>query len=80
MSTPHLPRLFVTRHGDTAWTESRQHTGRTDIPLNARGEERAFQLGEQLARFRSRGPPTAPTITGTRSFQAPRRDRSMATA
>jgi probable phosphoglycerate mutase len=33
-----LPRLFLARHGDTAWTESRQHTGRTDIPLNASGE------------------------------------------
>jgi probable phosphoglycerate mutase len=46
-----LPRLFVARHGDTAWTESRQHTGRTDIPLNERGEERARQLGVQLQRF-----------------------------
>src|SRR5437667_3192326 len=43
-----LPRLFLARHGDTAWTESRQHTGRTDLPLNERGEERARQLGERL--------------------------------
>ena len=33
-----LPKLFLARHGDTAWTESRQHTGRTDILLNERGE------------------------------------------
>jgi probable phosphoglycerate mutase len=46
-----LPRLFLARHGDTAWTESRQHTGRTDLPLNERGEERARQIGEQLRRF-----------------------------
>jgi probable phosphoglycerate mutase len=46
-----LPRLFLTRHGDTDWTEQRKHTGRTDIPLNARGEARARQLGEQLRRF-----------------------------
>jgi probable phosphoglycerate mutase len=46
-----LPRLFLTRHGDTDWTEQRKHTGRTDIPLNARGEVRARQLGEQLRRF-----------------------------
>jgi probable phosphoglycerate mutase len=50
MPTP-LPRLFLTRHGDTAWTELRKHTGRTDVPLNERGEERALQLGEQLHRF-----------------------------
>jgi broad specificity phosphatase PhoE len=46
-----LPRLFLARHGDTAWTDSRQRTGRTDLPLNARGEERARQLRERLRRF-----------------------------
>jgi probable phosphoglycerate mutase len=46
-----LPLLFLARHGDTAWTESRQHTGRTDLPLNERGEERARQLGQRLQRF-----------------------------
>ena len=43
-----LPRLFLTRHGDTAWTESRQHTGRTDLALNERGEHNARQIGERL--------------------------------
>jgi broad specificity phosphatase PhoE len=46
-----LPKLFLARHGDTAWTDSRQHTGRTDLPLNERGEERARQIGERLRRF-----------------------------
>ena len=46
-----LPKLFLARHGDTAWTDSHQHTGRTDIPLNARGEEHARQLGERLRGF-----------------------------
>ena len=50
MSAP-MPRLFLARHGDTDWTDSRQRTGRTDLPLNKRGEERARQLGEQLRRF-----------------------------
>ncbi len=45
------PRLFLTRHGDTAWTDSRQHTGRTDLPLNPGGEDRARQIGERLRRF-----------------------------
>jgi probable phosphoglycerate mutase len=43
-----LPKLYLARHGDTAWTDSHQHTGRTDLPLNARGEEHARQLGERL--------------------------------
>jgi broad specificity phosphatase PhoE len=46
-----LPVLFLARHGDTAWTDSGQYTGRTDLPLNARGEKRARQIGEELARF-----------------------------
>ena len=46
-----LPRLFLARHGDTAWTDSRQRTGRTDLPLNERGEEHARQLNERLRRF-----------------------------
>jgi broad specificity phosphatase PhoE len=49
--TRELPRLFLARHGDTAWTDSHQHTGRIDLPLNERGEEHARQIGEQLQRF-----------------------------
>src|SRR5260370_11081214 len=46
-----LPKLYLARHGDTAWTDSHQHTGRTDLPLNARGEEHARKIGEKLVRF-----------------------------
>jgi broad specificity phosphatase PhoE len=49
--SPHLPRLFLTRHGDTAWTDSAQRTGRTDLPLNERGEQRARQIGQKLQKF-----------------------------
>ncbi len=44
-----LPTLFLARHGDTAWTDSQRHTGRTDVPLNECGEEHARQLGAALA-------------------------------
>src|SRR3954471_23159102 len=53
MSTE-LPRLFLARHGDTAWTVSRQHTGRTDLPLNERGEERARQISVGVLAFEHR--------------------------
>ena len=43
-----LPRIYLIRHGETEWSLSGQHTGRTDIPLTARGEERAQQLGARL--------------------------------
>jgi len=45
---PDLPRLFLLRHGDTDWTDEHRHTGRTDIPLNAKGEKHARRLGERL--------------------------------
>src|SRR5437868_2393092 len=43
------PVVFLARHGETAWTISRQHTGLTDLPLTARGEAEAAGLGERLA-------------------------------
>src|SRR5262249_6321463 len=43
-----LPQVYLARHGETAWTVSRQHTGRTDIPLTTRGEANARSLGERL--------------------------------
>jgi probable phosphoglycerate mutase len=46
-----LPKLYLARHGDTAWTDSHQHTGRTDLPLNERGEGHARELGERLQGF-----------------------------
>ena len=43
-----LPEIHVIRHGETAWTESRRHTGLTDIPLTERGEHQARRFGEFL--------------------------------
>ncbi len=47
MSEP-LPLVYLARHGETAWSLSGQHTGRTDLPLTARGEDQARALGERL--------------------------------
>jgi len=41
--------LVVVRHADTDWTASGRHTGRTDIPLNDAGRERAVALMPRLA-------------------------------
>lgn len=51
MTSIPLPRLFLARHGDTAWTDSHRKTGRTDLSLNERGEDHARQIGVQLSRF-----------------------------
>lgn len=42
------PEIYLIRHSETAWTLSGQHTGRTDIPLTARGERDAHALGARL--------------------------------
>ena len=43
-----LPQVYLVRHGETAWSLSRQATGRTDIPLTERGEQTAQELRDRL--------------------------------
>ncbi|MGO9468861.1 MAG: histidine phosphatase family protein [Isosphaeraceae bacterium] len=43
-----LPEIWLARHGETEWTVTHQHTGRSDIPLTERGERNALALGERL--------------------------------
>ncbi|WP_213877092.1 histidine phosphatase family protein [Pseudomonas sp. dw_358] len=37
-------RLYLVRHGQTEWSLTGQHTGRTDIPLTTQGEDEARTL------------------------------------
>ncbi|HTV59764.1 MAG TPA: histidine phosphatase family protein [Verrucomicrobiae bacterium] len=41
-------QLWLVRHGETAWSASGQHTGRTDLPLTPEGEKRAAEIGRYL--------------------------------
>jgi probable phosphoglycerate mutase len=41
--------LYLVRHGQTEWSLSGQHTGRSDIPLTAQGEDEARALAPWLA-------------------------------
>jgi broad specificity phosphatase PhoE len=46
--TDPLPVVYLARHGETAWSLSGQHTGRTDLPLTEHGEADARALGARL--------------------------------
>jgi broad specificity phosphatase PhoE len=49
MDDTQLPVIYVARHGETAWTITGQHTGRTDLPLTPQGERNARALAPRLA-------------------------------
>jgi broad specificity phosphatase PhoE len=45
-----MGELILLRHGETEWSLDGKHTGRTDIPLTARGEAAAKALEPVLSR------------------------------
>ena len=50
--------VVLVRHGETEWSRTGKHTGRTDVELSDRGREQAKALGEAL-----RGRPFALVLT-----------------
>jgi probable phosphoglycerate mutase len=53
-------RLHLIRHGETTWSLSGRHTGRTDLALTPHGEAEARELGRRLQK-----------IPFSRSFSSP---------
>jgi broad specificity phosphatase PhoE len=52
-------RILLVRHGETAWSATGRHTGRTDVPLTEEGREMGRRLGDRLKRAPWDGLPDA---------------------
>ena len=59
---PDLPTVFLIRHGQTDWSLSGRHTGRTDRPLTAQGEIEAAALARRLRGIDFRRVLTSPRL------------------
>ena len=64
-----MSELIVVRHGETEWSRSGRHTGRTDVRLTARGEAQARLLGPLLARRLVAHTLVSPAIRAWRTAQ-----------
>jgi probable phosphoglycerate mutase len=64
-----LPEVYLARHGETAWTVSGQHTGRTDLPLTERGEQNAISLGARLRRTKFTNVLVSPLVRAHRTCE-----------
>ena len=64
-----MGELIVLRHGETEWSRTGRHTGRTDIPLTARGEAAAAALSPALAKRDIRAVFTSPASRAVRTAE-----------
>ncbi len=55
-----LRQVWLVRHGDTEWSQSGQHTGRTDLPLLSSGRHQGSELRATLASRRFAAVLTSP--------------------
>jgi len=67
------PAVILVRHGETEWSKSGRHTGRTDVALTATGEAQAVAAGRLVRMLLGGRPPgiviSSPRQRATRTAQ-----------
>lgn len=61
--------LYLIRHGETEWSLSGRHTGRTELALTMRGEDAARALGERLREIDLARVLTSPRLRARRTCE-----------
>ena len=64
-----LADVYLVRHGETEWSLSSQHTGLTDLPLTAGGEEQVRWLRHRLRHLTFRKVFTSPLQRAIRTCE-----------
>ncbi len=63
------PRIYLVRHGETAWSLTGQHTGKTDIALTQHGEAQALALAQVLGAIEFGHVLTSPAVRARRTCE-----------
>ncbi|HTC53667.1 MAG TPA: histidine phosphatase family protein [Steroidobacteraceae bacterium] len=61
--------VYLVRHGETAWSITGQHTGRTDLALTPRGEGDARALGPRLHSLKFDHVLASPLLRAMQTFE-----------
>jgi broad specificity phosphatase PhoE len=64
-----MGEIILLRHGETEWSKSGRHTGRTDVPLTAEGEKQAHAAQQVLEGRRIRAVWSSPASRAVRTAQ-----------
>jgi broad specificity phosphatase PhoE len=67
-----IPTIYLIRHGETEWSISGQHTGSTEVPLTAHGEQQARVLGEHLRGIAFTAVLISPRLRAKRTYELTR--------
>src|SRR5260370_14072509 len=62
-----MGELILLRHGETEWSATGRHTGRTDVPLTPRGEAQAAALARAFAQRKIQAVFTSPAERAVRT-------------